>query len=1844
MFWALRFLHILFLQALVDLNPVPNPGAALTILTFDQLMTQRLLTEYVSNSLPSCEGEGCRGTTTPAGAEAWQQLLTGLPANRGNPPPMSGNTPIIPSPSTCVQKRSFKRACRRAISKGYADYHGRRYQLEDFPAHLVRSLRPPAKDKVMPLASQHRRDRSASRISTLFWNAGGMSQSTFLELRHWLRSNPVDVAIIAETKWSFTSTWEDAEWAYLHTATDQRRSGGLLVMVARSLAHPDQLGLDVVLPGRLIHVRVHGDSRSFDILAVYQYVNYRNPTSTKNRDQFWNMLDDCIRRLPSRNNFLCVGDFNCDLQQQAPWVGSTTFSWRGQYIAGSHHHDHHRFQDLLRVHGLTSLNSWGSSGATFVHGNFASRIDHFLMRLISCDGQAKQVQYLTHADFVPGTQSHHIPILCTIRKHHIRYQRYGQPATCSPAQRNQCRLASLEETEHWNQLRNQVILAVTLDLPEASPEETIARIHQNVSAAFHELFPHARVRFPCTDLTQFHQHTEDKWFHKRILRDIRLQPGPLKRRVLQAWFHQCRFAVLQRRQQRSARQAKQDRFQLLCQEVDEAASRHDLHRMYAIINKFSPKQPQARARLKGPDGRMADQYLAHSMTVAFVQEMWTGPERLPQYSESAPGVPFTLAELTADLIRLNLHKAVAPPFLPAVIWKSAPAQVAAALYRCLQDWWSCSPPFIPQTWKDSWLRFIPKPGKPNTHPSQMRPISLMEPLGKLVMGLLARQLQIFLHPHLKCYPHFGFMPQRSTLDAIQRVASHSRDIRALVGSQKRTVIQQMTHAPKLIICGGLSLFLDMTRAFDCANRTVLFDHLRDLDTPLHLLQLVSSWHEQTQYCVQFQQQHSVVQVGKGLRQGCKIAPQLWVIYMDKFLTMLEPLTGSAWIAACLTIYADDVHVGCRFTSGIEFQVHLRNLGFVLDVLEQLDLQLSYQKSFILMRYAGTNPRPTLKGLIRRQGLEHCLLVQRLHGQPTALPLRKKGSYLGAIITYSDLESQSWQHRKRAAWIAFNRLRNWLSNRSIAIRPRLHLWKQSVFTVLTYSLMATQVTISILHDFQAVVYRMIRILIGDHPYRTHHSHQQVFQQFHLSHPLDMLLDLATALHRRIRRRDQDLAPNDFLHRIDWTSLESTQHLIACIRASVVEVPISLEPSGEVLTQVPLTCDYCDFVTTSISNYRRHCTIHHGVRIYRTAAVHPASVAYRGAPQCRHCFQVFTTWKNFFVHVQRACCQVPSTMATGSSAPLTSDVDRGPAVPMPMHSELASRHFHILTQTFWPELQPVIFRAAWHQIPRHAGMLEYLMHHCAICGLWCDRFQELHGHLRQQHSEQVQGCVAKGVQISQLLEVSSPCRLCQRPFSRVHSCPVTLQLGMLTIQMRPEAERSAMACTCDICALPFQDLGQLYGHLTNTHGLTLNDWCPSRDAHQGGDGCRHCGQIFESRSGLRRHITEGRCGSFDPTATPHSINATDKWGSWLQTGSFAPHHLTASMRLQLTNTCQFCGLTYSRTGDLVSHLLQSHGDLWTSSQPWLRFLLQAVMSRYGCLCNPQCNDLGVTHICTLHRQVAMMIHSQDNQLFVPTQFLRQDVEQTFMLLQDDALQQKLMCTLLERDFERLWQDEEILQGLRQRCLTCGGHYTTAILLHHLLVQHPQVCAWAAQFLFQLHHMLQAIQSNDYSCSLCKQVFNVPVASEDAMTPDRCHLQFQHFATNCPVVLQLGVLLHPLHGRGDGSQRPGADGWAASVGSSPAGSQKTYGWKRRSPAQTAQIRLDRRTTGRPSSGSGHVRNAAPHGSADPESRENSCSFSYARTASLCSPKTVQRASSRSSRRRRSIGRSRLRSTWRT
>eukprot|EP00435_Cladocopium_sp_Y103_P012108 s4193_g3.t1 len=1130
------YLGCLFAVIQTGRNPVPIPGVTSATMSTNEmtLFHQTQLDDYFHH-FAGHKGEGCRGATTTTGATEAQTQFLDLFAKSGNPPPL-GSGPNSGPPAhgyTKIQKRSFHRACRRASYHGATWYKGQLRTPDDFPQSLrdrLSAVPTPQVTRRFAGNSQH----PAKRFSLLQWNPGGLSSCSFHELRLWLRHNPVDIVVLCETRWSFSTTWADQRWAYLHTASPEPRSGGILVMIARHLIHPEHIGFDELSPGRCMHIRLHFVTRHLDLVAVYQHVDTHQAPQKLRRRQLWQLLDRTLGSLPQRNQLICTGDFNTALPGTAPWLGTSYFHFNGKRQLGSQHADMSDFFQILKQHSLTALNGWNAS------------------------------------------------------------------------------------------------------------------------------------------------------------------------------------------------------------------------------------------------------------------------------------------------------------------------------------------------------------------------------LGKLVVGLLAAKLKDFLTPELSRFPQFGFLPLRAATDAIARVAKHCREVRALVSAQRRSVQAQMQRTPAYRICGGIQLFLDLTRAFDCVHRLMLFQHLHDLHTPADLLQIISSWHTNTHYNLIFQGVTTKIPVGVGLRQGCKIAPILWVVFMDKFLKMLIPLTGAAWLSRALTLYADDIHAGCIFHSELELSQALQNFGHMLDVLEAMQLQLSYHKSFMLLAVAGSNHRRSTKGHLTRGPQGHQILLPRQDGSTTALPLRSKGRYLGVVMSYNMFEEATWQLRRQAGWGAFNRLKPWFTSRAIDTSAKLRLWHSSVYTILHYGLFSAGITVKLLHDFQSTLFRMLRILLGDHAFVTHHTHQQALKFHNIADPLQLLLGSAMGLWHRLGRRTTMLHTTDFLRTVDWTHLPDLIRLI--------------------------------------------------------------------------------------------------------------------------------REFH----TVQPEV-----------------------------------------------------------------------------------------------------------------------------------------WNPARDALPHSDACSHCGAIFESRDGLRRHILDNRCSSFNPDAPSTQLDVVGKWHHVLQLCNLTRQGLTARERQELTLACQFCGVTYSRTGDLIQHLQQSHSDVWLQSLPLVRYLLQTVTAKHGCLCNPMAHGQGQTHVCACLRQLSMAHVLSSNALLIPTQFSQQFLMHQFPAVCAHDTMTHIVDILTHRHFDKLWQHPEILQFLRGHCLLCGGAYHPATLIQHLHSWHLQEVLWATQLIFQLEPCLAKLQPQDYHCMFCGLVFNLPPTdSLQKDDSDRQELMQIHFTSNCPVLLQLGLLLQPLLPREDVSHGPARSGTPAEPGSSrPADGEGGQVPKRRRRGSTAQ-----------------------------------------------------------------------------
>eukprot|EP00435_Cladocopium_sp_Y103_P022243 s4358_g5.t1 len=1604
MHWFLTILGcVVFTQ--IRRYPVPIPGLTAGRSTALKHGMQTTLHDHF-HRYGSQEGEGCCPSSTgTTEAPQWDTYFIQEVAKSCGAPPNSdlGHR----WQSRHVMKRSYKRACVRATKFGYTWYKGRLMTPQDLsvkletPVPLTSSTLPQRPCNPLPLSH-----RPKDRWTCLTWNTGGLSQASFIEVQMWARRLALDCLILTETRWTFTAEWSTEHWHVIHSGTGTRQAG-VMILVSRTLANEHQLGWKDILPGRILHLRIHLDRRAIDVLALYQFVDTRTSSCSQHRLGFWNTLRDTLQDLPGRNVLLAGGDLNCNLTFHPPHVGCSTFKWKGHQISGAKHADSHILHDLLQQHQLCVLNTFdGSQGPTYFHGPSASRIDFLITRLLAGDGIAKHAKLLPHADILPLNSTHHIPVLGSLRKIHVSYHKVPKTGV-TLSQRLACRMVQQQDPATWNQFVESSCAALHgMHIPVAPSDGSVLALHQTLMPLFQQTFPGTRASTNPYDGTR--QVIEHKWHHLHALRTV---PSRTLDHLFQAWYHWMKFHCLRRHQKVQARLDLKQRFHDLCSDVDTAAARHDGFGMFQVINTHTPKKRTGRIRLRTSDGKIADQYTSHAMTVAFVQKHWSGPAVICTSEFPPPGLPFSLADLSAALCKQPILKAVAPGCLPGQVWRSMAPWISPLLYTWLEGWWNQSPPFIPEEWKASWIALIPKPGKSNTDPSHLRPISLQEPLGKTVMGLLTRSLQASVHPFLVCIPQFAYVSNRSCLDAICRVTSHCRQVRALLSQQRRHTLRQMSDPRPLKVCGGLQLLLDLSRAFDEISRLELFEHLGTLEVPLEIRSLLESWHSHTAYYVGKDPQCTRIAVGKGVRQGCKIAPTLWACLVHLLFSRLAPIVGWDWLLQHVTAFADDFHIGGQFSCEAELRLLLTNIGHVLDALEDLHLIIQCSKSHMIFGLSGTSHRHVLRDLLRHDPDGHTFALLRPKGTTSYFPVVKHAKYLGVVVGYGPFESLTMQHRIRAGKLAFHRLRPWFKSRAIGTHAKLHLWKQCIYTVLTYGLLATHVTPQGLKDLQLEILRMIRLIVGDHPYQTHNTHAQVLALFNVPHPLAMLLHTGSQLWRLITGRTAQLPAADIVRQVDWTLLPDQLLLIERLFQQTAQAGLD--------------------------------------------AALPANAQAQQHPEPLHTDGVLNETYN-------------------RDAQGFLKLDR----------------LHVTqTQPFGNTLLDLVRRTAWTELADHPEMVQYLLHHCCICGVWNARPQELNAHLRLHHASFLEGVLSKSSQLCKLVCSTSPCAVCQKEFKRNHTCNCLTQASLLWLNSLDVLARKQVQLQCSICEARFDDVLALQRHLGDQHQVLSCDWNLARDQLPGADAaCRHCGTVFQTRDGLRQHIMGNKCPHFDAQA-PHVTRVPqERWQQLLQGGNFAQLLKSPADKLALTLKCQLCTESYTRQVDLQAHLQQAHGDVWMKSHDLVRLFLTEVAPETGCLCNPSTSEHYSGHVCPAWRQLAMMHQFSPHDLVVPMQYTDSKLHDFFQRVPEHTAFQTLKQILRTRQFDQLWSSPDVVQNLRHWCLLCGTWQHAGALTAHLHQCHPAQLQVADVYVPQLLHCLRRASPSDWECFACGQIFNL------------------------------------------------------------------------------------------------------------------------------------------------------------
>ena len=142
-------------------------------------------------------------------------------------------------------------------------------------------------------------------------------------------------------------------------------------------------------------------------------------------------------------------------------------------------------------------------------------------------------------------------------------------------------------------------------------------------------------------------------------------------------------------------------------------------------------------------------------------------------------------------------------------------------------------------------------------------------------------------------------------------------------------------------------------------RHQLLESLQRSGASKDLISVILAWHDQCRYHVIHGGRESLIHMQKGVRQGCPLAPYLFLIFSTHILNQLADRIGMQRVLACITLFADDTHVKLAFQNPDSFKVLLADVQLIFTLFEANGMVANPSKS----EFICVSRDPSIKRMI-----------------------------------------------------------------------------------------------------------------------------------------------------------------------------------------------------------------------------------------------------------------------------------------------------------------------------------------------------------------------------------------------------------------------------------------------------------------------------------------------------------------------------------------------------------------------------------------------------------------------------------------------------------------------------------------------------------------------------------------------------------------------------------------------------------------------------------------------------------------------------------------------------------------
>ena len=1024
------------------------------------------------------------------------------------------------------------------------------------------------------------------------------------------------------------------------------------------------------------------------------------------------------------------GDYNTPISQLHPHTGTSILR------NASDSPDQDEFMSILQDFGLTLLNTWYATNKVTCHNSGSySQLDYLACRIQRADVQAKHSQPLSDCALGVWKENHHKPVGASIRR--------IQPWTLPPKRPLTTHCQSVQKaiaahTDVAKAMKEQVAselnaLPANLGLQQLH-DALDTLLQQAVSCFFPQQTQKKDERISADP--HFVQPVKQMWSMYRALRSSR---DASLAGCLTAWRRYAQFRHTSRQVKQAAKQIRKQKILGSEAKLQSAASHGDQREVYQQVKKLAPWKPREAVRIRGDQGEMLAPAQQLQAIMAHCQAKFCRASDQEPMHELDQDFHIHEADVHKAIQSLPYFKAV-PKHVPlAAVWRLCSEEIAPLFAEALRNTWRAGTlGVIPQAWRDAWLIWLSKPNKPSFRPEGLRPIGLTHPLSKVACTILRQHIKPALSEALRTRPQYAYTEGRGTLDALLRVHGFLRQARLLSLAQKQNVHARHAGMKPSRCSGGICLSLDLESAFDAVPRPALANSLRRLGVAEDIVQLIMQFHYGSCYHSSVANHEQMVGTTCGIKQGCKIAPYLFIGLTIHVMDELAQSISWEWLQRQFTFYADDAFASWLVQEPEQLRQAIDNIQVVIDIFNRLGMKVNVKKSAILCDLKG----PDVKKILRHHLVKHqggmSLQVRQL-GEAALIPIAKQHDYLGTVIAFRDPANLTLNKRLLKARGQYSMLRKTINSpRIVSKKCRYRIWEAGVLASSTYGLLASGLTTTGCSRLRQMASRQTRAIARLPAHLTHVPNVQVRAQLGAPDVVQMLHDAGgrrlTQLHE-IRAQD----PQDI-----------RGHEIAVAHLRYVLTTYKLDTdAGQQLSQPPveeyhIKCDICGQGFSTFNNMRKHKTRVHKVDDRRKVEFDPAVHAVEGLPQCKFCHHKFDTWHALRSHItQDRCAQTPWMQArhpmharhSDGSATATRPLlpshptSQDEAIPEPLTEPPLEQTYPILRSA---RVKEQISTQGWRFLLTSEHQ-QHMRQHCVVCARWIVDPTALKRHLKQAHKE-------------------------------------------------------------------------------------------------------------------------------------------------------------------------------------------------------------------------------------------------------------------------------------------------------------------------------------------------------------------------------------------------------------------------------------------------------------------------------------------------------------------------------